>query len=723
MKLYFTFLIMVLVFINTQLLFAQDQYENQEIDAKIDVATSTLNVKNSISLPSKLFINNSNSIEFYLNKNLIIGKIEGAKIENSVNNDTLINGYVNKYKLIFKKSNNYNFTINYSGEIKDDIKKSAAEYARGFSETNGVISENGIYMANSTYWLPSFDKNLLSTFNLKVEINKDWSVVSQGKRTKNELVNDKKVIVYNSPEPMDEIYLTAAKWTEYSKQLGDVEVQAFLRTPDEELAQKYLGITSGYLQMYETLIGEYPYTKFALVENFWETGYGMPSFTLLGEKVIRFPWILYSSYPHELLHNYWGNSVYGNYAEGNWCEGITAYMADHLMQEQRGAGATYRRNTLQKFTDYVNDENDFPINQFLNRNNSAEESIGYGKVLMVNNMLRYDLGDETFIKAYQKFYADNKFKKVSFPEIQKSFEEVSGKDLSAFFDQWIDRKGVPSLKISNVNSNGNKLNFTLNQIQNEAVFNLNVPVAIFTEGNKEVIWKNVAMNKKEQNYSFDLDQKPLKVEIDPQFNIMRRVDRGEVPASLSQVFGAKQSTLIIPATSKNKAAYQDLAKTWKATQEAQGKAAIIVSDSDIKNIPVDQSVWILGFENKFYKKDLQEAYSSHFDATKMELINNLSNNGALVYAIPNTENHMQSVGFVGSNSDASIKALSSKLLHYGKYGYLGFEGDSAKNVMKGSLPALDSPLNITVNEGNVSAKLVPRQALYESKRSSGRPKH
>ncbi len=723
MKQYFTLTIMIIVLLSTKVSFAQDQYQNQEIDAKIDVVSSVLNIKNQISLPSNLFVNNSNSIEFYLNKNLKIGNIEGAKIESLVNNDTLTNGYVNMYKLEFDKSNNHNFTIDYRGIIKDDIEKSAAEYARGFSETKGVISDNGIYMANSTYWLPTFDKNLLTTFNLKVEINKDWSVVSQGKRTQNELVNDKKVIVYESPEPMDEIYLTAAKWTEYSKQLGDVEVQAFLRTPDEELAQKYLGITSGYLQMYETLIGEYPYTKFALVENFWETGYGMPSFTLLGEKVIRFPWILYSSYPHELLHNYWGNSVYVNYAEGNWCEGITAYMADHLMQEQRGVGATYRRNTLQKFTDYVNDENDFPINKFLNRNNSAEESIGYGKVLMVNNMLRYDLGDETFIKAYQKFYADNIYKKVSFPEIQKSFEEVSGKDLEGFFDQWIDRKGAPSLKISNVKANGNKLNFTLNQTQNEAVFNLNVPVAIFTEGNNEVIWKNVTMNKKEQNYSFDLDQKPLKVEIDPQFNLMRRVDRGEVPASLSQVFGAKQSTIIIPATSKNKVAYQDLANTWKATQEAQGKVAVIVSDSDIENIPVDQSVWILGYENKFYNKDLQEAYSSHFDSTKMELINNLSNDGALVYAIPNASNNMQSVGFVGSNSDDSIKALSSKLLHYGKYGYLGFEGDGAKNVMKGSLPALDSPLNVTVNEGDVSAKLDPRKALYQSKRSEGRPKH
>ena len=36
--------------------------------------------------------------------------------------------------------------------------------------------------------------------------------------------------------------------------------------------------------MYRGLIGPYPYQKFALVENFWETGYGMPSFTLLGRR-------------------------------------------------------------------------------------------------------------------------------------------------------------------------------------------------------------------------------------------------------------------------------------------------------------------------------------------------------------------------------------------------------------------------------------------------------
>ena len=64
----------------------------------------------------------------------------------------------------------------------------------------------------------------------------------------------------------------------------------------------------------------------------------MPSFTLLGAKVIRLPFIVSSSYPHEILHNWWGNGVFVDVQQGNWCEGLTAYLADHLLQ-----GATRQR--------------------------------------------------------------------------------------------------------------------------------------------------------------------------------------------------------------------------------------------------------------------------------------------------------------------------------------------------------------------------------------------
>ena len=130
----------------------------------------------------------------------------------------------------------------------------------------------------------------------------------------------------------------------------------------------------------------------------------MPSFTLLGSNIIRLPFIINTSYPHEVLHDWWGNSVYVDYSRGNWSEGITAYMADHLMAELSMTGNTYRRDTLQKFTDYVNAKNDFPLTKFINRYNAPSEAIGYGKALMFFHMLRMKLGDEIFKKSFNHFY-------------------------------------------------------------------------------------------------------------------------------------------------------------------------------------------------------------------------------------------------------------------------------------------------------------------------------
>ena len=182
-----------------------------------------------------------------------------------------------------------------------------------------------------------------------------------------------------------------------------------LREPDAALARKYLDTTHQYIALYDALIGPYPFKKFAMVENFWETGYGMPSFTLLGSRVIRFPFILSSSYPHEILHNWWGNSVYVDYDSGNWAEGLTSYLADHLIKEQRGGGSEYRRNTLQKYTDYVSRQGDFPLTAFRSRHSARTEAVGYGKTLMLFHMLRRQLGDAAFEQGLQAFYPAKPF--------------------------------------------------------------------------------------------------------------------------------------------------------------------------------------------------------------------------------------------------------------------------------------------------------------------------
>ena len=159
-----------------------------------------------------------------------------------------------------------------------------------------------------------------------------WHLISQGNGTSRDQAGQAH---WDSGGLVDEIYLVGGPLTPYQEAAGAVAAQVYLREPDAALADRYLSATAQYIEMYRGLIGPYPYGKFALVENFWETGYGMPSFTLLGPQIIRFPFILTSSYPHEILHNWWGNSVFVDYPTGNWCEGFDCL---HGRSPDEGAG-------------------------------------------------------------------------------------------------------------------------------------------------------------------------------------------------------------------------------------------------------------------------------------------------------------------------------------------------------------------------------------------------
>ena len=279
----------------------------------LDPIARRITVEDTISFPEEL---RASSKTFELNNNLVISENSGSlqQLSNNVPEENIginatggLAAATDEYSLTLPANNNGQAFFTYSGSIYDLAEQSSPEYAQSFSETSGIIGEQGVYLNHGSAWVPIFDNGLV-TFDLEVEFAdtaSTWKVVSQGDR------NGENAWV--SYDPMEEIYLIAANFTEYSAQADNVEVLAYLRTPDSNLATKYMDATERYLKLYEPLLGVYPYSKFALVENFWETGYGMPSFTLLGEQVIRFPFILESSYPHEILHNWWGNGVYPDY--------------------------------------------------------------------------------------------------------------------------------------------------------------------------------------------------------------------------------------------------------------------------------------------------------------------------------------------------------------------------------------------------------------------------
>ncbi|MBN1164840.1 MAG: M28 family peptidase [Candidatus Krumholzibacteriota bacterium] len=610
--------------------------------------------------------------------------------------------------------------LEFEGKVHYPLEQVGEEYARGFSQSPGIIEERGVYLAGSTYWVPWFDKELI-TFALKVILPEGWEAVSQGRRTGHRRGGGKTVTRWECPYPMEEIYLVAAPFHEYRQAAGSVEVMAFLRSPDENLAHKYLETTAQYLEMYRALVGPYPYSKFALVENFWETGYGMPSFTLLGEQVIRFPFILHSSYPHELLHNWWGNSVYVDFDSGNWCEGITVYLADHLIKEQRGQGAEYRRTALQKFTDYVTGENDFPLTRFISRRDAPSEAIGYGKGMMVWNMLREKVGDEMFIRSFQRFYRDNRFRVAGYDDIRASFEAVTGADLKPFFEQWIGRTGAPRLRLAEAGADrapsGYDLRFTLEQSQPEGFFELDVPVAVSFSDGIEI--KKVAMTAPRQEFKLNFSRRPRRIRIDPQFNLMRELHHREVPPSLSKIFGAEKILILLPSRVEAGAgeAYRRLARIW---QGDAGKEIEVRTDGEIDTLPAGWAVWIFGEEN-IHKKSIVEGlagYDAELDEGSIRFRNTVLDrtDNSLVVAVRHPGDPRSVAVWLTVSDGEAVPGLSRKLPHYGKYSYLAFTGTAPDNIYKGQWEAVSSPLSAEIPEPGedsppIDDALPPRRAL------------
>jgi hypothetical protein len=44
--------------------------------------------------------------------------------------------------------------LTYEGEIHHPVREKGEEYTRGFSETPGIISSEGVFLAGSSYWHP-----------------------------------------------------------------------------------------------------------------------------------------------------------------------------------------------------------------------------------------------------------------------------------------------------------------------------------------------------------------------------------------------------------------------------------------------------------------------------------------------------------------------------------------------------------------------------------------
>ena len=657
---------------------AEPVKHNLKIELQPD--QSVITIIDNLQLPSGI-----QQAVFSLNKNLRI-TVEGGKLVSLSSAD---NNHRRYYQLS-RLSADGKVQLKYQGKIATTKSRDLA----GMPDT--VFNKDSIYLDGNSGWYPQFSQHPWQTFNMEINVPQDWQIISQGKR-----IEKNASVSYSMPYPQDDIYLLGGRYQRYARLHNDIELEVYLLEEDARLAKQYLDKSAQYLALYSQWIGPYPYAKFAVIENAWQTGYGMPSFTLLGSQVIRLPFILYTSLPHEILHNWWGNGVFINFENGNWSEGLTAYMADHFNSEQRGTDAAYRRKALERYANFASKQRDFPIAEFTSRHSEASQAIGYSKSLMLFHMLRKLAGDEQFKQGIQHFWQQYQFKDASFHQLIEQLHTGSEAEIADFLRQWIFREGAPELRLTaaevTASDKGFDLSISVSQNQDGEIYQLQIPVKVLLENEHQAIWETVTLSEKNQDFSFSYPAKPKAVELDPQYDIFRLLAPGERPSTLGRLFGASKQLLVYPAAApaQQQQAWQQLAEAWNR----QFGNLTLVKDTGIEKLPADTAIWLVGWNNRLLK-DRRMLFSSDAQQLRIEtaVLNQqtlAAGEQAVVLLDPN--NNRNPLAFIGARSPETISLLARKLPHYKSYGALAFTENTASNIIKQHLQVISSPMQIKLD--------------------------
>ncbi|HET9844945.1 MAG TPA: M1 family aminopeptidase [Nitrospira sp.] len=531
------------------------------------------------------------------------------------------------------------FTAHYHGVIDDPPKEPRHLRFVTPSETAGHIGAEGVYLSSETQWYLDFPESL-SRYRLRVALPSGWTAVTQGQRRSSapcpaELCREAGLMLaeWETAEASEALTLVANRFVETTREWSSsggqpVRLATYLFPEDAGLADEYLDATARYLDAYMALLGPYPFESFAVVENFFASGLGMPSFTLLGSGVIKRHYVQPYALGHEIVHSWIGNSVFNRVDRGNWVEGLTTYLANYYWHEWSGdheQARDQRHLMLRGYNLHVTPERDYPLGQFTRKQDERDNAIGYQKAAMVFHLLRQEVGDESFWRSLKALVAQYRGRHADWHDVERIFAETAAKDLRWFFAQWVERTGAPALTLKHVTAHplagdaDGRFTLTGSVAQTGPLFQSPLPLVVGMSNSRQHL-VSTRLSGADTPIKSDVPHKPLTIELDPEAMVLRRLARRDLPPVLNHyVTDAKRSVILAPAGSDTAShPFQDLVKRIRSQddQKAPAQRTAITTLAENALLPGEGSVLVLG--SPASRLTLQSLVSSHC-GTRLQL--------------------------------------------------------------------------------------------------------
>ncbi len=303
--------------------------------------------------------------------------------------------------------------------------------------------------------------------------------------------------------------------------VSGIPIQTWVYTQDREAGFHDFARAGRVLDFFAAHIGPYPYAKLANVQSRTRWG-GMENAgnIFYAEDSVRGTRRVEGTMTHEIAHQWFGDSV--TTADWNhvWLsEGFATYFTqlfneftfgrDRMVEGMKRARARvfgyFKEHADARIVDPA-----IPVSEILS-------PYSYQKGAWVLHTLRREIGDELFwkgVRAYYKRYRDGNALSADFRRVM---EEVSGRELGWFFDQWLYQPGHPRFRGHWLYDRDAKaLLVTLEQTQDEpSVFRTKLDVGIRVEGTDRLRVETLDVRRRKQTFTLTLDAPPVSVDLDP----------------------------------------------------------------------------------------------------------------------------------------------------------------------------------------------------------------
>lgn len=583
--------------------------------------------------------------------------------------------------------------VSYQISFMDDAPKNPVSTEDPTYGVTGAITPDGVFLSSASQWHPA-SPDSKQVFLIEIQAPEGMSAVTSGRLLEMGTKSGATISVWESKRPVAALSLSAGWYAIGESKAGAVPIYTFFSPANASLSDKYLKATAYYIQLYNELFGPYPFPKFAVVENFFPTGYGLPSYTLLGSAVIRLPFIVETSLGHEVAHSWWGNSVLVDYGHGNWSEGLTTYVADHLYKELSSPeeGREYRQQILRDYATLVSPKEDFPLSMFLGRSNPVSKTVGYGKGAMVFHMARRIIGDTAFWEGLREVYRQKRFEHASWNDFALIIGTAGKRDLAPFFRQWVERSGAPTLSLDKVQAakvdGGWKVTGEI--VLSSPGYELQIPLRLDTGGNdKNSETSNLWISRERTPFSLHCDAAPNQLAIDPDVDVFRRLHPSEIPATVNDLRGSAGPLVVI----SNKLSPEAVAAGKLLIPSLGLDGADVVGEDEASKTDLgNRDILYLGLPaGGVSTPDIPKGLSLAHNSFTVEDVTYDDPGDALFVALHRTKRDKPGTAAVFLPLSAEAASASAhKIAHYGKYSFLVFR--DGINQAKGTWPATASPL-------------------------------